>query len=264
MKYKQPFHILILIILSACNKFEYDPYQVSPNDKYRNINQTNISRFINNKTDTVRIAVIGDSQRYYEATSKVIEKINNIPHVNFTIHTGDIVDFGLQREYTWSHELLSQINAPYVAVVGNHDLIGNGGEIYELMYGPFDFSFVFNGNKFIYLNTNGREFDFKNNVPNIAWLDRELADTSNYDKAIIVNHVPPFNIDFNQALENNYVATLLRYGKVILAINGHNHDYSFSEPYNDGIGYLNSYSTEKEKLVLLKIWDTGYSFERIE
>ncbi len=264
MKYEQALLILILLILSACNKFEYNPYQVSPEDEYRNINQTNISRFINDKTDTVRIAVIGDSQRFYEATSKLIDKINNIPHNNFTIHTGDIVDFGLQREYTWSHELLSQINVPYVAVVGNHDLIGNGGEIYIQMYGPFDFSFVYNGIKFIYLNTNSREFGFSNNVPNISWLDSELADTSNYEQAIIVNHVPPNSADFNPALENDYVTAIRKYRKVILVINGHNHNHSFSEPYNDGIGFLNSYSTEKEKLILLKVWDNGYSFKTIE
>jgi Icc-related predicted phosphoesterase len=263
MKYKGPLIILILIVISACSKFDYSPYQVSPKDGYSSINQTNISRFTNGKPDTLRIAIIGDSQRFYDATRKVINKINNIPSINFTIHTGDIVDFGLQKEYTWSHELLSQINAPYVAVVGNHDLIGNGDEIYKLMYGPFDFSFVFNGYKFIYLNTNSREFGFANYVPNISWLDNQLSDTLNYNQAIIVNHVPPFNNDFNSALENSYVSTLGKYGKVKLEINGHNHNYSISEPYNDGISYINSYSTEKEKFVLLKIWNNGFSVESI-
>lgn len=264
MKHRKLIITLLALILFSCDKFEYSHYQISPNDEYRNINQRNIARFINTNTDTIRIAVIGDSQRFYNSTNEIITKINNIPNINFVIHTGDLIDFGLQREYMWMHELLSEINYPYVAVVGNHDLIGNGGEIYNLMYGEFNFSFTYNDNKFIYLNTNGREFGFESNVPNISWLDIELSDTSNYNHAIIVNHVPPNSVDFNSDLEDDYVAILGKYGKVILSINGHNHDFGFSEPYNDGIPYLNSYSTSKEKFVIVKIWDNDFSIETIE
>jgi len=264
MKTRKLLITLLALVLSSCDKFEYSLYEVSPKDEYRNINQRNIARFINTNTDTLRIAVIGDTQRFYNSTDKVIKKINNRPNINFVIHIGDLVDFGLQREYTWMHELLSELNAPYVAVVGNHDLIWNGGEIYNLMYGEYNFSFTYNGNKFIYLNTCGREFGFESNVPNISWLDNELSDTSNYDHAIIVNHVPPYHSDFNSELEDDYVAVLGKYGKVMLSINGHNHEFSFREPYNDGIPYLNSYSTYKEKFVIVKIWDTDFSIETIE
>ena len=262
MKHRKLIITLLALIICSCDKFEYSHYQISP--EYRNINQRNIERFINTNTDTIRIVVIGDSQRFYNSTNKIINKINYIHNINFVIHTGDLVDFGLQKEYTWMHELLAKINYPYVAVVGNHDLIGNGGEIYNLMYGEFNFSFTYNGNKFIYLNTNSREFGFESNVPNISWLDNELSDTSNYNHAIIVNHVPPNDDDFNTELEDDYVAVLGKYGKVILSINGHKHSFAFSEPYNDGISYLNSYSTSEEKFVIVKIWDNDFSVETIE
>lgn len=256
--------ISLTIVLFSCKKFELSLYQI-PNDKeYQNINDENISRFINTDTDTVTIALIGDSQRFYDATNKTIARINNTPNIDFVIHTGDIVDFGLYREYVWMHELLSSIVYPYIAVVGNHDLIANGGEIYNQMYGDYDFSFTYNGNKFIYVNTNSREFSFDNNVPNIEWLDSELSDTLNYNNAIIVCHVSQMDDDFNSNLKDEFTDVLRKYRKVLLSINGHKHDFSFIEPGDDNISYINTYSSSHEKFILIKIWDTSFSFEIIE
>ena len=255
------FAVILLLGLYGCEKFEYSPYQVSPKSEYKNINQKNIARFIQEKTDTVRIAVIVDSQRFYSATEKIVDKINKLDNINFVVHTGDLVDFGVQREYTWMHKVLSKLNNPYVGVIGNHDLIGNGNKIYEQMYGDLNFSFTFNGNKFVFINTNGREFGFDPKVPDISWLANELADTLNYQNAIIVNHVQPYNNDFNPLLKKPFVETLGRYGKVLMCINGHHHDFNFFEPFNDGIPYLNSFSTSKEKFVVVKIWDNDFSIE---
>ena len=264
MKHRKLIIALLVFTLFSCDKFEYSHYQILHNEDYRNINQKNISQFIVTNTDTVTIAVIGDSQRFYEATGKIITKINNTPNINFVVHTGDLVDFGLQKEYIWMHELLSSMNYPYVTVVGNHDLIGNGGEIYNLMYGDYNFSFTFNSNKFIYLNTNSREYNFDSNVPDIQWLDDELSDTSNYNNAIIVCHVSHLSVDFNWELKDEYISVLRKYKKVLLSINGHNHDFSFTAPGGDNISYLNSYSTSKEKFVIVKIWDTDLSYEIID
>lgn len=261
MKHKLIIALLALILFS-CEKFGYSHYQVLHNE-YQNINQNNISKFLNTITDTVTIAIIGDSQRFYDATDKIIPKINSTPNINFVVHTGDLVDFGTQEEYIWMHEQLSSLNYPYVAVVGNHDLIGNGDEIYNLMYGDYNFSFTFNGNKFIYINTNSREYNFDNNTPNNQWLDHELSDTSNYKNAIVVCHVPHLHVDFNSDLKDEYINVLRKYKKVLLSINGHKHNFGFTAPGSDNISYLNSYSTSKEKFVLVKIWDTSFSYEVI-
>lgn len=162
------------------------------------------------------------------------------------------------------HELLSELNYPYVAVIGNHDLIANGSEIYKAMYGDFNFSFTLNRTKFIYQNTNSSACAFAGNVPDILWLENELSDTTDYDQAVIVNHVPPIDADFNSDLKDAYVSTLNKFGKTILEINGHIHEFSFTEPFGDGIPYLNSWSTEDEKFTLLKIWYHSFSIETIE
>jgi len=252
--------IPIVFLLASCEQFDYSQYQVLSSD-YSDINQKNINRFINIEKDTVTLAVIGDTQRFYNSTRSTIAKINATPDIDFVVHSGDLVDFGTQDEFEWMHELLSTMNYPYVAVVGNHDLIGNGDEIYRMMYGPDNFSFTFNRNKFIYLNTVSSE---DNNVPDVAWIEHELSDTSNYDHAIIVSHVSNLHGDFNSEKKAWFEDALRKYEKVMLSISGHNHQFSFWTPEPDGISYMTTSSTTFEKFVLVKIWESGFSYEIIE
>lgn len=260
MKIKLFVLLLILCAGNSCERFEYSPYQIS-SGRYRDINRQNISRFIHTGKDTIRIALIGDTQRFYAGTGKVIEKINQTPGIDFVVHSGDLVDFGLQREYIWIHELLSELKYPYVAVVGNHDLIGQGEQVYKSMYGDLDFSFIFSGNKFIFLNTNSREYNFDKKIPNLSWLKAELADTSAYTNALVINHVPPFSSDFHPDLGPKYASLLGQYGKTLMSINGHGHDYDFLTPYQDGIPYINTFSTSRENFVLVTIWSNEYRIE---
>ena len=234
--------VACILILCACETFEYSPYQVS-SDGPTDINANNIARFIDNASDTTVIAIIGDTQRFYGSTEVIIEAINALDHVDFVAHTGDIVDFGLQREYGWMIDLLDQLEVPYVAVAGNHDLIGNGDLIYQHHFGPLNFSFVFNDTKYIYINTNSREFGFEPNVPDVGWLHAELSDSSDFSQAIIVQHVPPIHEDFNADLLDDFFGTITGNGNVLLSLNGHIHDFSYTEPIQ-GVRYLNSFSGE--------------------
>lgn len=258
--------ITSVVFLVSCDQFKYSPYQIDRNSKYKDLNQKSISSITPTSTDTTRVIVLGDSQRFYASTQDLIEVINELPNnaVDFVVHTGDLVDFGIQKEYYGIHEILETIKFPYVAVIGNHDMIGNGTVIFQNMYGDLDFSFMVNGNKFIYINTNSREYQFDDNYPSIDWLENELRDTLSYNQAIIVSHVAPHHSDFNKELEDEFVETLERYGKTLLYINGHNHDYHFEDVYDNGLMFLNTFSTSHEKTVLVKIWDGGFKHEIIE
>jgi len=70
MQHRKLIIALFVLTLFSCDKFEYSHYQILHKEDYRNINQNNISQFINTNTDTVTIAVLGDSQRFYDATIK--------------------------------------------------------------------------------------------------------------------------------------------------------------------------------------------------
>lgn len=252
------------LLAYGCSKFEYSNYQVNLEEHFKNTNAKNIDRLSKIAKDTITIAVIGDSQRFYDSTGEIIKKINATPNIDFVAHTGDLVDFGMQQEFIWMHKALAKLSYPYMAVVGNHDLIANGGNVYKHMYGDFNFSFTYCGNKFIFINTNSREFNFNTQVPDIQWLDKQLADTAHYKNAIVVSHVSHPNEDFNAALKDEFVATLNKYKKVMLSINGHYHNFSFTPATADGVAFLNTYSTKKEKFILLKIWGQEFDFEIIE
>jgi len=270
----RPYFVLLkslffLLILSSCDKFNYSPHAVDVDQKYSNINSNNIQRLLDNPSegDTIRLIVLGDTQRFYYPTEKLIKKINKLPKgsIDFVVHTGDLVDFGLQKEYNWIHELLKTMNYPYMAVIGNHDMVGNGKEVYRRMYGDLNFSFKFKQTKFIYIHTNSREEDFSDMVPDVGWLDAELSDTANYTNAIVVSHVAPHHSgDFSTQLETEYIHTLEKYKKTLLYINGHNHKYSWEDVYENDIWFLNTYSTSHEKALILKIWDGGYGFEILD
>ncbi|MGB0403640.1 MAG: metallophosphoesterase family protein [Salibacteraceae bacterium] len=251
---------ILLLTIVSCDKFEYSVFEVS-DLKYQNINLANIER-LPQSNDTFRIAVIGDTQRFYGQSEDVVDLINKNPDIDFVVHTGDLVDFGVQREYEWMHEVLAKLNAPYIAVIGNHDLIGNGDILYKEMYGQENFSFLHGHTKFIYINTNSREYNFPGDVPNISWLDSELADSANYKQAIIVCHVSMKNVDFNEDLKDPFNNTLSKYGKTLMGINGHNHGFDTS--YTDGIFRLNSSSTSEKKYVELTIWEGGYNLDLVE
>ncbi|KAB1064794.1 metallophosphoesterase family protein [Salibacter halophilus] len=256
------FFVMSLTYLS-CDKFEYNHYQVDLSEEYMDINQQNINRLRNSGSDTITLALIGDSQRFYEGASIAVDRINKIDNLDFVIHTGDLVDFGIQKEYKLIHDILKEIKAPYITVIGNHDLIGNGSKVFREMYGPYDFTFTFNGYKFIYLNTNAREFNFSQNVPDISWLDQQLADTSSYKQAIVVNHVPYDNDDFNPSLRDDYFNTINKYPNTLISINGHNHNFAFRPSMAGNVPFLNTSSPENGEFVLLKIWDDKFSYRLV-
>lgn len=256
--------IIIALMFLACDRFQYSDYQVLPNEAYQDINAKNIDKFIQTTSDTLTLAVIGDSQRYFDATDDVITKINNTPGIDFVVHTGDLVDFGLQKEYIQMHELFTKLDYPYVAVVGNHDLIGNGGEVYQQMYGDLNFSFTVNGNRFVYINTNHNNANPKHDIPDINWLDKTLSDTANYDQAMIVCHISPLNPDFNPDLKDTFIATIDKYKKVLLSMNGHYHNFSFTKAdQQHNVSHLNTDSTSKKTFILLKIWKGDFSFQLV-
>src|SRR5690606_13733173 len=139
---------------------------------------------------------------------------------------GDISDFGLAKEFIWVNEIMSELKAPYVTVVGNHDLLANGPKVYKRMFGPLNFSFMYAGVKFLFFDSNSREYSFNGLIPDMNWIREELADTSSYDEAILVSHIAPFDGDFDPVLREQYAELMAGNEKVKLSLHGHQHSFS--------------------------------------
>jgi predicted MPP superfamily phosphohydrolase len=254
------------IMISCKDMFDYSPYAINFSDENRNVNQRNIEKLHahENADDTITIALTGDSHRFYDEFDGFVNHVNKNISIDFVIHVGDIADFGLPKQYEWSNSYLLKLNAPYFVVIGNHDLVGNGIEAYQEMFGTLNYSFIYDSLKFIFINTNSREFKFNGNVPDNNWLDNQLRPSSDFTKAVVVFHVPPIDCDFDKSLEEDFHNSLSRYNNVLFTVHGHSHGHEIYYPYADSITYVNIFGVENNKYNLIKITDNNFDVETVE
>lgn len=254
----------ILFFLVSCKKnIEFSPHEVRVRSSQQNLNAKNIERLQQTKApEQFRFIVTGDSQRFYEEQEKFVRAVNARDDISFVVINGDITDFGESKEFGWVADRISQLDVPFIGVIGNHDMLGNGKMVYNKMFGPDNFSFTFGGCKFVCLNTNSREHGFDGSLPDLDWLEQQLADAGNYRQVFVISHVPPFNVDFDSKLSRPF-ASLLANSGVHLSIHGHEHQYSLSQPYGDGVQYLVTGYMHQRHYVVVTVNNKGYELERV-
>lgn len=264
-KYQLIIVLIMFLQLAACDElFEYSPYVIDFDEHESNLTQKNMDRLLStNVPDTITIALTGDSHRFYDESGKMVNTINNHYNIDFLIHTGDIADYGIPRQYQWGNDIFSKLYAPYFVVIGNHDLVSNGSDSYKEMFGNYNFSFVYGRYKFIFINTNSREYEFNGKVPDISWLDKEVIPSEDFEKAIVVFHTPPFDNDFYPELEEPFIDALNRHNNVLFVTHGHLHSYNFSHPYGDDVPFVNTASPEKKQFVLIKVFNNDFTVDVI-
>ena len=155
-------------LLTACDLIDYHPYDGRlDSDTSREINPTNIERIekVCEGKDTIRFIFMGDTQRSYNETEDFVKYVNQLDSIDFIIHGGDYTEFGLKKEFEWNDDILSKLKVPYVGLIGNHDVIGNGDQVFRKIFGNENFSFVVSDVKFVCLNTNAIEYDYSHPVP---------------------------------------------------------------------------------------------------
>jgi predicted phosphodiesterase len=257
--------ILALTALTACDgMFDYSPYAIDFSEENRNVNQKNIDKLLlREPDDTLIIAFTGDTHRFFDQTDAFVKKANLNPAVDFVIHVGDMADFGLPKQYTWGNSYLLKLKFPYFVVVGNHDLVGNGLTAYTEMFGPLNFSFIYDSLKFIFINTNGLEFSFNGKVPDVQWLDAQLRPNTDFSKAVVIYHMPPMNGDFDSSLEEAFQQSLAYHNNVLFTVHGHLHGHEIYKPYEDSITYVNVYGVENMKFNLIKIVNNQFDVETV-
>src|SRR3990170_4010073 len=103
------------IALSCSDMTEYSPNQIFDSDSPVNINRKNLDKLMALPgDDTLTIAFIGDSQRFYDEVELFVNKVNELRGVDFVIIAGDISDFGLLAEFEWVVTRLEKLNKPYI------------------------------------------------------------------------------------------------------------------------------------------------------
>ncbi len=221
--YHLPFFISFLLFW-GCNSDEYSPNQRFNRRTVVHSNHLQLQKLSTKKPgERIRIALSGDTQRSYAESKKFVQHINARDDIDFVILNGDISDFGLLLEFDGIYRIYAELKVPFIAVIGNHDLVANGQQIYERMFGPLNFTFTYGTVKFVCHDTNGREYDFDGSTPSLAWLNKELTLSSDISHLVAISHVAPTDDDFDPALAKPYRQLLNKKTGVIASIHSHNH-----------------------------------------
>ncbi len=256
--------LLILLLTASCSKFEFDPNQAVDLNSGEQLNY-HYQNQLAEQDSVITIALTGDSHIDYGNTEKVVEAINKVPEVDFTIHTGDLTDNGILQQYKWTEQRLRKLNKPYFAVVGNHDVVGKGERVYREMYGKTNFSIIYGGIKFIFFNSNSREYGFKDKVPDLDWVTAEMQHDGTFDRIILVSHVPYFNYDFDQSYKAPYLKMLKDHAEkknIMASFNGHMHDPSVERTSGSGVLHICPGSVNRHRFMVVTIRGNELTYEQ--
>jgi predicted phosphodiesterase len=174
-------------------------------------------------TNDFQVAIISDSHNYYKYLRKQINLINkNKNKIAFVIHTGDATNLGLKVEWDFFYNEIKRLDIPIVMAIGNHDMLSNGKEIYQKLFGKdLDFTFSFKQTKFILFNNNN--WESSGLVPNLNFIDKQLSNSiATHD--LLFGHIQFDDPDrfTNSEIEN--MKRLVNLYDVNYVISGHNHN----------------------------------------
>ena len=257
---KRAYIPIVSVLLFGCSWFDYSPHEITLAPEERDI----ISKAVKHiqahalEDDTIKFVMTGDTQGSYDDNKDLVDFVNKqYPSLDFVLICGDLTNYGLRDEFKWLHRRLKKLNVPYIPVIGNHDFIANGPEIFKQMYGPYDFSFKVGSAKFVAINTNSIEFAYDGTVPNVTWLQEELRDTADINNIYVFSHVMPWDDAFDRKLEVPFREALAA-GKVKISFHGHHHIPEYHvDYYGDGVTYAITGSTNRRAFIVVTLWNDG-------
>ena len=257
------FIVLAVVVFTGCNGvFDVHPYDTNF-DGETDINSRNIKRIETECRDKLplQVAFISDSHIDYADLRAMIDDINQRDSIDFVVHLGDLSDTGTTKEFVWTREKLSGLRKPYVALIGNHDFLGTGEEVYEKMWGKFDFCFIAGRVKFLCLNTNATEYDYIAAVPNFDYMEEHwTCDSALYERTIVCMHARPFSDQFNNNVAKSFEYYVRMMRGLMFCINGHDHSLKAEELYNDGVIYYGVDAAYNRNYMLFRIGKEEYDY----
>lgn len=254
----------VLLLPLSCLRTEYHPYDGRISGE-RDINARSVSRIEEEcrGKDTVRFAVISDTQRHYDETDEAVKAVNAMKGVDFVIHLGDITDFGETREFLNMRDRLLRLSIPAVALIGNHDCLGTGGKVYSAVFGPTDFAFTAGKVRFVCLNTNSREYGTDADVPDFSFIAAERAEADTVLSTVVCMHAPPGSEQFDANVAPLFESSLLGMPHLLFCLNGHTHHWEKKDIFGDGNIYYTCPSIENHTLLLFRVWSEGYDYDTV-
>lgn len=256
---------IVVILLAGCDMIEYHPYDLNIKGE-TDINSKNIQQIESelNGRKQIAFAVISDTQRWYDETEDAVEAINQRNDIDFVIHTGDLSDFGMKLEFEKQRDILNRLNVPYVCLLGNHDCLATGQEVFQHIFGIENFSFTAGDVHFICLNTNALEFDYSIPIPDFSFLKNELEHLpSDISKTVVAMHAGPFSEQFNNNVTEIFHHYIKQFPNLQFCIYGHGHSIQADDFFNDGILYYECTCIHKRAYLYFTVNENNYTYEVI-
>lgn len=257
--------VLAVAALTACQLFEYSPHVV-PHTGLGSNPEThhNLHRLAQPTAPGTpfRFAVIADIQRRYGELAESVRHINADTTLRFVLAAGDLAQAVLDREFAWVDRELNRLHVPWMTVIGNHDALGNGPEVYRIRYGPLNYTFDYGRARFIVVNTNGWEFPGRN-IPDFTWMERELARARADSMRIFVfSHVGPYVHQLDSVQSTMFIRLMVDHG-VELSMHGHMHSHRLGHLYDSTLVSVLIDNIGSRNYSVLTVGDTGTLHTRV-
>lgn len=156
---------------------------------------------------------------------RTVEDINQLADIDFVILSGDVTEFGSEKELLEAKSILRKLNKPSYITPGNHDSkwSESGNNDFVRIMGAEGFSFEKNGFLFIGTASGPNMRMAPGLVPReqIVFLESTLKNMKNTKQPIIfINHYP-----LDESLSNWYeVIDLLKTRNIQATLLGHGHN----------------------------------------
>jgi 3',5'-cyclic AMP phosphodiesterase CpdA len=230
--YVNRFILLFLtLLIASCG---YSPWETEID--CRDYYQDNLQRLTQIEADTpgqlaFGVALLTDLHNQLSDTETAVERINQRDDIDFALILGDMTDQGLSVEYEWACKALSDLKVPRFYVIGNHDSISFGKEIFRENFAPFDYAFTYKEVKFILYNDNVYEFP---DAPDYAFLENEAVVQPGEVRrqTVGVSHIPP-NTSIHTEEEAATLRQFLFDHNFNLTLHGHHNEYYWLDEFGN-------------------------------
>ncbi|MFP2904479.1 metallophosphoesterase family protein [Pyxidicoccus sp. 3LFB2] len=247
-----------LLLCAGCGVFEFHPYELRGGDEDRHAHA--VERLSREAGEgPLRFAVVGDMQLFLDESSAAVADLSR-RDVAFVVQVGDFTEYGSAQEFAWVTGLLDRLPVPSFAVLGNHDVLGTGADIYRRTFGPPFFSFQHAGSRFVLFDSNSREYGFPGNVPDLGALREALAPAPGLAHTFTFSHVPPGHGDFDASLVGPLEQLQAEQG---VSISFHAHIHQFDSEVRQGVRYFVADSLDHRNYLLITVNGPLVSVEQV-
>ncbi|WP_437919941.1 metallophosphoesterase family protein [Sphingobacterium sp. LRF_L2] len=245
------------IVYAACKRnFQYSVLEVKPLTNDLNLKAIDKVAMMEAR-DTFSFLVISDTQIAYDELQDFVKHANDLStdSIAFILHGGDYTDYGANFEFNLYYDEIKKLKFPVIGTIGNHDMLGNGREIFRKYFGSEEFSFNFGKTTFISFNSNSREVGFDGSIPNTNWIQEELNKFADQKNIVFLSHIAPRDSDFDQTKTKELTTIMSQAPNSRLSIHGHTHSFDFGEFFNDGLSYVVAPTLLKRAYVKVTVRD---------